>query len=299
MGRNADPMDATLESAIVTTRTFDATPAQVFAAWTRPDLLSRWWGPNGFTTTTHAFDFRVGGGWKHTMHGPDGTDYPNRLAYVEISPGARIVYDHFGGIDGVPAQFRMTATFEAEGSGTRLTMRHQFRTRDERDAVVAKYKADEGARETLARLGGAVAEPPALPELRMSRTFRAPVRLVWAAWSTGENVARWFAPAPLTVPACVVELRPGGAFRLTMRTPDGQEFPMDGQFVEVEHERKLVFEADAHAFRVRTTVLFREHDGKTTLDVHQSYSNDAPHIAGAWAGWTATLDQLGAVAQAG
>jgi len=103
---------------IVTTRTFDAAPARVFEAWSRSEHLERWWGPNGFTTTTHQFDFRPGGTWKLTMHGPDGTDYPNRLVYDEIVRPERIVYSHHGGIDGVPAQFQKTVTFVPRGDKT-------------------------------------------------------------------------------------------------------------------------------------------------------------------------------------
>lgn len=91
MAANAEPESA---REIVTTRLFDAPRERVFAAWSSAAHLEKWWGPRGFTTTTHAFEFRVGGQWRLTMHGPDGTDYPNRLVYEEIVPFARIVYAH-------------------------------------------------------------------------------------------------------------------------------------------------------------------------------------------------------------
>ncbi len=78
------PTADTSTREIVTTRLFDAPPERVFEAWSRAEHLERWWGPRGFTTTTHAFDFRPGGTWKLTMHGPDGTDFPNRIVYDEI-----------------------------------------------------------------------------------------------------------------------------------------------------------------------------------------------------------------------
>jgi uncharacterized protein YndB with AHSA1/START domain len=136
---------------------------------------------------------------------------------------------------------------------------------------------------------------PKKPELRMSRTFAAPRRLVFAAWSTAENVSRWFAPAPLTVPRCTLDLRPGGVFYLVMRMPDGTEHVMDGHFLEVVPDERLVFVAnifedvDAH-----TTVTFTEVDGQTRLDVHQVYTRDCAPVRGAPQGWTATLDQLAA-----
>jgi uncharacterized protein YndB with AHSA1/START domain len=64
--------------SIIGTRLLDALRKLVFAAWTDPKHLAQWWGPNGFTTTTHAFDFRPGGVWRFVMHGPDGRDYQNR-----------------------------------------------------------------------------------------------------------------------------------------------------------------------------------------------------------------------------
>ena len=230
--------------------------------------------------------------------GPDGTDYPNRLVYDEIVRPERIVYSHHGdGIDGVPAQFKQTATFVARGDKTELTMRGVFRTAAERDAVVEKYGAIEGAKETLARLGEHLAASAApagpKPELRMTRVFDAPKRLVWEAWSKAEYVSRWFTPAPLTTPKCEVDLRTGGAFHLVMRMPNGIEFPMDATFTEVVPNERIVFTATIHGgVDVHTTVIFSEHDGKTTLDVHQVYSHESDATLGAHAGWTATLDQL-------
>jgi uncharacterized protein YndB with AHSA1/START domain len=65
--------------AIIATRVFDAPRELVFALWTDPEHLAQWWGPNGFTTTTHTFDMRPGGAWRFVMHGPDGRDYQNRI----------------------------------------------------------------------------------------------------------------------------------------------------------------------------------------------------------------------------
>ncbi len=69
---------------IVTTRLFDAPHERVFAAWSSSAHLEKCWGPRGFKTTPHAFEFRVGGEWRLTMHGPDGRDYVNRLVFEEL-----------------------------------------------------------------------------------------------------------------------------------------------------------------------------------------------------------------------
>jgi len=85
------------------------------------------------------------------------------------------------------------------------------------------------------------------PELRMSREFAFPKRLVFEAWSKAEYVSKWFTPAPLTTPECVVDLRSGGVFRVVMRMPDGQEFPMDAVFTEViPDERRHPYSRHVH-----------------------------------------------------
>ena len=91
---------------IVGTRVFDAPRELVFSVWTDPKHLAQWWGPNGFTTTTSAFDMRPGGVWRFVMHGPDGRDYQNRITFDEIVPPERIVYHHGGGDDVEPVQFK-------------------------------------------------------------------------------------------------------------------------------------------------------------------------------------------------
>ena len=71
---------------IVVSRLIDGPQELVFEAFTDPAHLDRWYGPNGFTITTHAFELRPGGTWDFTMHGPDGTDYPNWIECLEIAP---------------------------------------------------------------------------------------------------------------------------------------------------------------------------------------------------------------------
>jgi uncharacterized protein YndB with AHSA1/START domain len=138
------------------------------------------------------------------------------------------------------------------------------------------------------------------PELRINRVFDAPKQLVFEAWTKAEYLSRWFTPAPLTTHTCEVDFRPGGVFRLTMRTPDGIEFPMDARFTEIVADERIVFAATVHGdLRILTTVTFLETDGKTTLTVHQIYSHESDATRGANAGWTSTLNQLAAYLRAG
>jgi uncharacterized protein YndB with AHSA1/START domain len=137
---------------IVLTRVFDAPRELVWEAWTNPKHVVNWWGPRGFTTTIEKMDVRSGGVWKHVMHGPDGTDYPNSSVFKEVVKPERIVYSHGGGKKGEPgAHFVATWTFEALGDKTRVTMRGVFDTAADRDRVVKEYGAIEGGKQTLKR----------------------------------------------------------------------------------------------------------------------------------------------------
>ncbi len=69
--------------SIIGTRVFDAPRDLMFSARTNPKHLAQWWGPNGFTTTTSAFEFRPSGVWRFIMHGPDGRDCQNRIIFDE------------------------------------------------------------------------------------------------------------------------------------------------------------------------------------------------------------------------
>jgi uncharacterized protein YndB with AHSA1/START domain len=137
--------------SIIGMREFDAPRDLVFAAWSDPKHLAQWWGPNGFTTTTHSFDFRPGGMWRFVMHGPDGRDYQNRITFEEILPPERIVYRH-GGDDNEPVHFKQTVVFEDIGDRTRITCRSDFPSAAERDRVIKEYR-DTGLEQHMARLG--------------------------------------------------------------------------------------------------------------------------------------------------
>ena len=148
----------TTDREMVITRLIAAPPELVFEAWTDPVHLAAWWGPNGFTTTTSAFDMRPGGVWRFVMHGPDGRDYENRITYEEIVRPERIVYRHGGGDDVEPVSFNTTVTFAPEDGKTRVTLRAVFPTAAERDRVVKEHGAVEGGKQTLARLDQYVSE---------------------------------------------------------------------------------------------------------------------------------------------
>ncbi|WP_112134491.1 SRPBCC family protein [Glycomyces dulcitolivorans] len=141
----------TADREIVISRVVDGPRALVFKAFTEVRHLSRWWGPDGFTTTTRSFEFREGGAWEFTMHGPDGTDYPNWITWREIAPPERISLVH-GAFEGDPESFEQVLLFTEQGPKTELEMRTLFPTRELRDRAVQRFGAIEGGRQTLGRL---------------------------------------------------------------------------------------------------------------------------------------------------
>ncbi|MGC1274954.1 MAG: SRPBCC family protein [Planctomycetaceae bacterium] len=136
---------------IVFDRTFSATRDLVWQAWTTPEHVAQWWGPNGFTNTIHEMDVKPGGVWRFIMHGPDGTDYPNKVVFSEVVKPSRLVYAH-GGDDKGLAHFHVTVTFDEQDGRTALTMRMLFPSKTARDMTVEKYGAVDGGNQTLARL---------------------------------------------------------------------------------------------------------------------------------------------------
>jgi len=151
-----DVVTGGVDRQVLFTHLYQAPPASVFPLWVDQAHLERWWGPDGFTITVHEIDVRPGGQWRFTMHGPDGTDYPNVITYDEVLPGERLVYTH--GEPGDPdPPFTSIVTFEEMGGSTALSMRLVFGSADARDTVVAKYGAVEGGNQTLARLDALVA----------------------------------------------------------------------------------------------------------------------------------------------
>lgn len=149
---NIQNKSATADREIATTRIFNAPRERVWQMWTDPELICKWWGPNGFTNTIHEMDVRPGGVWRFIMHGPDGIDYPNLITYIEVIKLQLLRYQH-GEDEGRPDQFQVMVKFEDNNSGkTELYMQLLFKTVEERNIVVEKSGAVEGLNQTLDRL---------------------------------------------------------------------------------------------------------------------------------------------------
>jgi uncharacterized protein YndB with AHSA1/START domain len=118
----------------------------LWEAWAKPEQIKIWWGPNGFTNTMHKMDLQEGGEWLMTMHGPDGTNFPNRSIFREIIPFKKFMFEHFN------PHFVGTILFETIGEETHIDWTNLFDTADMREILVKTHKADDGQRENLEKL---------------------------------------------------------------------------------------------------------------------------------------------------
>ena len=144
-------MTDTSDREIVHSRLLNAPRELVYEAFTNPEHVAQWWGPNGFTNTIHEMDVRPGGVWRFIMHGPNGTDYPNRIVFTTVQPPELLVYEHGSDIDDDPHRFHVTTTFEDQDGKTLITLRLLCSSVEQCEER-KKFGAVEGGRQTLARL---------------------------------------------------------------------------------------------------------------------------------------------------
>lgn len=277
--RNEDSSDR----EIVISRVFDAPRELVWNAMTDPQQVVQWWGPRGFTTTTEIMDVRPGGVWKHTMHGPDGKNYPNKSIFREVVRPERIVYSHGGGREdgGGGATFVATWTFETvEARKTRLTLRMVFPSKEGRDFVVREYGAIEGGKQTLERLGEHVASflapgPEAAREIVTTRTLAAARDAVFRAWTDPALLAQWWGPAGFKNTFHQFEPAAGGEWRFTMHGPDGANYENHCRFREVTAPSRIEFDhiEPVHAFSVLAT--FEAEGGRTRVRFRMRFDDPA------------------------
>ena len=136
----------TKDRELLVTRTLNAPIDLVWEAWTNPEHIAKWWGPNGFTNTITTMDMKPGGEWILTMHGPDWKDYKNKSIFKEVIPQKKIVFDH------IAPNFTATIEFEARGEQTHLTWYMLFETAEQFIQVVKTFKADDGLKQNIDKL---------------------------------------------------------------------------------------------------------------------------------------------------
>lgn len=137
----------TRDRELIITRKINAPVELVWEVWTKPEHIADWWGPDGFTNTITKMEVRPGGDWELIMHGPDGTDYPNKSIFREVLPFEKIVYEHIS-----KPHILATIAFQKQGNQTFIHWHMLFDSREEFIEVVKKYKADVGLKQNVEKM---------------------------------------------------------------------------------------------------------------------------------------------------
>lgn len=297
-------------------RQYDAPLRAVWDAWTDPKQAAHWWGPRGFTITTHSHDLRPGGIWHYTMHGPDGVDYPNKTFYHEVVKHSRMVYDH-GGYDDRPPLFRVTVQFTEMDGKTSLDMRMGFATPEVAEQMHGFIKK-AGGNATWDRLGEYLEKQSSgIEKFIINRSFAAPLEKVFEMWTVPEHFCQWLPPTGFTMKFIRGDIRQGWGAFFSMTNGQGITFHGKSEYLKIVKPSELIYtqqfcEADGTVSRhpmapvwpetmlttVKLTAEDAEHTrvtvttepyGSVTAEEIQIFGNAR---TGMTAGWTGSFDKL-------
>jgi uncharacterized protein YndB with AHSA1/START domain len=220
-------------------RTYDAPVKAVWDAWTDPARTAQWWGPRGFTLTTHGKDLRPGGSWRYTMHGPDSVDYPNKTLYLEVEDHAKLVYDH-GGNDDRPPMFRVTVVFSEVDGKTRMEMNMALPTPEAAEQT-RKFIKEAAGDSTWDRLAEYLAKDSTGKEVFViNRSFDAPIETMFEMWTRPEHVSQWLAPTGFQMRFIKADIKPGGN-TLYFMSNGGIEFYGRAEYLKMEQPGRIVY----------------------------------------------------------
>ncbi len=295
-------------------RLYDAPVRAVWDAWTDPEQVARWWGPRGFTLTTHSKDLRPGGTWIYTMHGPDGTDYPNITYYHEVRECELLVYDH-GASEGKPPLFRVTVLFKASGDQTEMEMTMTLPTPEAAEQT-RKFVKQAGGESTWDRLAEYLeAESTGKQIFVINRSFAAPLDRVFEMWTNPQHLAQWLPPEGMQMEVVRGEIKAGGSMVMRM-FGHGVELHSRAEYREISRDRLVytqVFcdkdeQISRHPFAptwpetMLTTVTFTaESEDHTRVTISTECLGNTTQAeldaflkerGGMTRGWTGSLDKL-------
>lgn len=296
-----------------TTRIFNAPVELVWKVWSEHQHLDNWWGPKGFTQTTHQHHFVTGGAWNFTMHGPNGVDYKNEMQYGEIILHQKIVLQHLS----LP-KFTITTFFTSlENNQTKVEFNSVFEDQSAFEsvldfAILANVQHQTRFEAELAKLSGA--EVP--NEFTISREFNGDLSLMWEMFTNPTHMAKWYGPKETKIGHCDLILKRGGHYHFSMIAEEGSESWGKAYYIDIIKNNRLVFvntfsDKDGNITRhpmaplmpkeLLTVISFKElNNGKTKVEIswlpinasieeikffnqmHDSFKM----------GWTGSLDRL-------
>lgn len=222
------------------TRVYDAPVKVVWDAWTDSAQVAQWWGPRGFTITTHSKDLRVGGHWSYTMHGPDGVDYPNKTKYFEVEECSKLVYDHGGNDDRKPL-FRVTVLFSETRGKTKMEMTMTLPTPEAAEET-RKFIKKAGGDSTWDRLAEYLEKEKSGKEnFVINRTFDAPIALMYEMWTDPKRFSQWLPPIGFEMQFIEADIKPGGATFYLMTGENDIKMYGKANYIEIQKPDRIVY----------------------------------------------------------
>ncbi|HEY4308926.1 MAG TPA: SRPBCC family protein [Pirellulales bacterium] len=221
-------------------RLYDAPVEAVWDAWTEPEQVAQWWGPRGFTLTTHSKDLRPGGSWVYTMHGPDGVDWPNSTRYFEVEEHKKLVYDH-GGSEDRPPLFRVTVLFSEVEGRTKMDMTMSVDTPEALEHIreVIKHASGNSTWDRLAEY--LEKESSGKEKFVINRTFDAPLELMFEMWTKPEHFSKWLAPTGFNMRFIKSDIRPDGRTFFVLSGPADAKMYGKAHYLSIEKPNRLVY----------------------------------------------------------
>jgi uncharacterized protein YndB with AHSA1/START domain len=229
-----------ISNEITITRIYDAPVSLVWDAWTDPKKVEKWWGPRGFSLTTHGKDLRPGGFWSYTMHGPDGANYENKTLYHEVEQLKRLVYDH-GGNDDRPPLFRVTVNFSEEKGRTKMEMSMRFSTAEIAEQM-SQFIKKAGGESTWDRLAEYLCEEETGKEkFFINRSFNVSIERMFDMWTNPEHLSKWLAPTGFTMKFMRSEIQEGASTFYYMGNAEGVGLYGRAEYLKVSRPHQLLY----------------------------------------------------------
>jgi len=298
------------------TRIYDAPVRAVWDAWTDPEQVAQWWGPRGFTLTTHGKDLRPGGSWHYTMHGPDGIDYVNTTQYFEVEECSKLVYDH-GGHEDRPPLFRVTVLFSEIDGKTKMEMCMALSTPEAAEEI-RKFIKKAGGDSTWDRLAEYLEhESSGKEQFVINRTFDAPLEVMFEMWTDPRHFSQWLPPTGFEMQFLRSDIRPGGSIFYCMTGNGGVKMYGRAEYLQIQKPDRIVYtqqfcdeneklcrhpmSATWPATMLTTVELAAEEPERTRVTVTwEPYGATTPEEletfikarAGMTQGWTGSFDKL-------
>jgi len=221
-------------------RVYDAPVQAVWDAWTDPEQVAQWWGPRGFTLTTHSKDLRPGGNWTYTMHGPDGVDYPNKTHYFEVGKCSKLVYDH-GASDDRPPLFRVTVHFSETDGKTTMDMTMALPTPEAAEEI-RKFIKQAGGNATWDRLAEYLEQQSSgKHKFVINQAFDAALELMFEMWTDPKHFSQWLAPMGFEMRFIRADIKPGGSTFYFMTGEGAAKMYGRAEYLQIEKPDRIVY----------------------------------------------------------